>query len=186
MSELTEILDSYTPSSTQERVDVARVRAALDHDDVFSRSTPLHVTASAFVVHLPTQRVLLRWHTKMHRWMQVGGHFDPGETSPRAVALREATEETGLTDLELLGDATRGPIQIVIVPVPANGEESAHEHADIRYVFTTRHPEDAEPETAAAKLRWLPVATASTEIEEENQRVFLLRTQAVIDENMTS
>jgi 8-oxo-dGTP pyrophosphatase MutT (NUDIX family) len=32
-------------------------------------------------------------------WLQVGGHGDPGEGDPLAIALREAAEETGLSDL---------------------------------------------------------------------------------------
>ena len=40
------------------------------------------------------------------RWLQVGGHGDPGETDPLAIALREAREETGLTDLVPWPDAT--------------------------------------------------------------------------------
>ncbi len=96
---LSEALDSYRPSNGQELADLGRIRAALGTEDIFSRSSRLHVTASALVVHPPSRRVLLRWHTKMERWMQVGGHFDPGETDPRQVALREAYEETGLSDL---------------------------------------------------------------------------------------
>ena len=42
-------------------------------------------------------------HADYKRW--VGGHFDPGESDPVAVAFREAREETGLTDLAAPGEA---------------------------------------------------------------------------------
>jgi len=176
---LADVLDAYPGADAREAGDVERIRAALgDGDDVFSRDTPLHVTASALVVHPSSQRVLLRWHPKMRRWMQVGGHFDPGETDPLVVAQREAREETGLVDLS--APARSGPpVQIVIVPVPAFGDEPAHEHADIRFVLVTDHPDDIRPESTAARLRWTPFETAAEEVEEANLRVFLARTRAV-------
>ena len=85
---LAALLDGYAPSGAVEAADVARLRLALERDaDVWSRSSPLHVTASALVVHPPSARVLLRWHERMRSWLQVGGHFDPGEADPLAVAL---------------------------------------------------------------------------------------------------
>jgi 8-oxo-dGTP pyrophosphatase MutT (NUDIX family) len=178
---LSEALDSYRPSNGQELADLGRIRAALGTEDIFSRSSRLHVTASALVVPLPSRRVLLRWHTKMERWMQVGGHFDPGETDPRQVALREASEETGLSDLGFAKGTCDRPVQIVILPVPAHGNENAHEHADIRYVLVSNQPDRTRPESSAAKLRWMPFVTAGAEVGEENLRVFLARTSAMIE-----
>lgn len=154
-------LDAYTPATDEEGGDLERIRAALKTDDVFSRSSLLHVTASALVVHALSARVLLRWHPKMHRWMQVGGHFDPLETDPLEVARREAREETGLTDLVPLSLRFEVPVQIVIVSVPAHGDEPAHEHADFRYVFGTGQPDAAFAESHAAQLRWVALSTAS-------------------------
>jgi 8-oxo-dGTP pyrophosphatase MutT (NUDIX family) len=104
-------------------------------------------------VHPDSGRVLLRWHQRQHAWLQVGGHADPGETDPLAIALREAEEETGLTDLVPWPDAQLR--HVVIVPVPASGREPAHEHADLRFVLATRTPDAARAETPDAPLRWL-------------------------------
>ena len=130
------------------------------------------MTGSALVVHPASHRVLLRWHTKMGQWMQVGGHFDPGETDPLQVALREGLEETGLDDLRPVASA-RGPVQIVIVPVPAHGDEPAHEHADFRYVFVTDRPDAIREESSAARLRWMSFTTAGAETREPNLHTFL-------------
>ena len=99
MTDVAAALRTYVSRSAREQRDVARVRALVDDADPWSRSAPLHVTGSALVVHPPTRRVLLRWHARMQAWLQVGGHGDPGETSPFSVAVREAIEETGLHDL---------------------------------------------------------------------------------------
>jgi 8-oxo-dGTP pyrophosphatase MutT (NUDIX family) len=173
-------LDRYRPRDASEVADVARLRALLANNDVYSRSTPVHVTGSALVVHPPTRTVLLRWHPRMQMWMQVGGHFDAGETLPRLVALREAREETGLTDLRSSAKTTDAPVQIVIVPVPAHGDEPAHEHADFRYVFVTDTPNAIVPESPDARLRWVDVAVAAAETREENLRVFLSRVSEML------
>ena len=124
--------------------------------DPWLRTNPLHVTASAVIVHPDSGRVLLRWHQRQQAWLQVGGHGDPGESDPLAVALREAREESGLTDLEPWPDAELR--QVAIVPVPANSKEPAHEHADVRFIFATRDPDAARAESPGAPLRWLPAA----------------------------
>src|ERR1700753_3809 len=95
-ADLASLLTAYQPASTVEKSDLQRAKTL---SDPWPRSTPLHVTASALVVHPPTRRVLLRWHARQQAWLQVGGHAAPGETRPLDIALREGLEETGLTDL---------------------------------------------------------------------------------------
>ena len=177
---ITRALDEYRARGEAEAADVARLRALLGHGDVFARSTPVHVTGSALVVHPPTRTVLLRWHPRMQMWMQVGGHFDADETDPRLVALREAREETGLSDLRSPSPTADPPVQIVIVPVPAHGDEPAHEHADFRYVFVTDTPDAIVAESADAQLRWIDLAVAAEDTREENLRVFLSRVSQML------
>lgn len=169
MDPLRAALDDYAPADAVEARDVARLRAVLDTGDAWSRDLPLHVTASALVVHPPTRRVLLRWHPRLGGWFQVGGHGDPGETDPWAVARREAEEETGLADLVAPTTAVgRRPLQVVVVPVPAGNGEPAHEHADVRYVFATARPDTVRPESAAAAVRWFSLDDARAAIVEPN------------------
>jgi 8-oxo-dGTP pyrophosphatase MutT (NUDIX family) len=158
------------------------VSAAVEDGDAWSRDRALHLTASALVVHPGSRRVLLRWHARMERWLQVGGHGDPGETDPWAIALREAHEETGLTDLEPLTPALgRRPVQIVVVPVPAGRGEPAHEHADIRYLLATAHPEGLRPESADAAVHWLSFAEARARVTEANLHELLDRAERELD-----
>jgi 8-oxo-dGTP pyrophosphatase MutT (NUDIX family) len=138
-------LEAYAPLSAAEAAHVDCVRALVAADDPGSREQPVHVTGSAFVVHPPSRRVLLRWHERMGSWLQVGGHLDPGETSPLMAAQREAREETGLADLAPWPDPERAAIvHVAVVPVPAGGGEPAHEHADVRYVLSTGRPDDSD------------------------------------------
>jgi 8-oxo-dGTP pyrophosphatase MutT (NUDIX family) len=168
-------LDGYTPRTPAEAADVDRVRALAATGDPWSRSTPLHVTGSALVVHPPSGRVLLRWHERMGSWLQVGGHADPGERDPWTTARREAEEETGLTDLRPWPGPEPELVHLVAVPVSPGKGEPAHEHLDARFLLATDDPGAIRPEDPDAALRWLPVDEAVSFVAEENLRVFLRR-----------
>lgn len=164
---LAALLDRYEPEGEDETADLPRVRAlARAASDPWRRELPLHVTASALIVHPPSRRVLLRWHQRQQAWLQVGGHGDPGETDPLAIAVREAAEETGLADLVPWPDERLR--HLVIVDVPAGKGEPAHEHADLRYFMATRTPDAARAENESAPLRWLSLAQARQATSEAN------------------
>ena len=178
-SPILDALRRYRPQDEAEAADVARVRAlAATAADPWLRSIPLHVTASAVIVHPDSGRILLRWHQRQQAWLQVGGHGDPGESDPLAIAVREATEETGLTDLVPWPD---GQIRhVAIVSVPASSLEPAHEHADVRFVLATRVPDAARPEGPDAPLRWLSPREAHEATSEANFRETLSRVQRLL------
>ena len=108
-------------------------------------------------------------------FLLVGGQGDPGETDPLAIALREARDETGLTDLTPWPDASLRHLVIVDVPASASKGEPAHEHADLRFVFATKRPDAIEPENSKAALRWLTLAEANKTTSEDNLRETLRR-----------
>jgi 8-oxo-dGTP pyrophosphatase MutT (NUDIX family) len=88
---------------------------------------PGHVTASALVVRADG-RVLLCLHGRIGRWMQLGGHCEPGDATLAGAALREATEESGIAGLRL----DPAPIDLDVHPVTCSGGR-AHHH-DVRFV----------------------------------------------------
>ncbi len=174
------LLRQYRPPDLAELADVERASAlAAVRADPWSRSLPLHLTASALIVHPDSGRVLLRWHQRQQAWLQVGGHGDPGETDALAIALREAREETGLADLAPWPDAALR--QLVIVPVPAGGSEPAHEHADLRFLLATQTPEAITAESPDAPLRWLSLAEARELTCEDNLRDLFPRVARLLD-----
>jgi 8-oxo-dGTP pyrophosphatase MutT (NUDIX family) len=87
-----------------------------------------HLTASALVVDAHGERVLLCLHGRIGRWVQLGGHCEPGDATVADAALREATEESGIAGLVL--DPT--PIHLDIHPVVCSGGPSLH--SDVRFV----------------------------------------------------
>jgi len=176
---LAALLDRYQPEGEAEAADVRVVQAlTATAADPYQRDLPLHVTASALIVHPPTARVLLRWHQRQQAWLQVGGHGDPGETDPLAIVLREAEEETGLTDLAPWPDS--GIKQVVIVDVPPGKGEPAHQHADVRFFMATQTPDAIRPENERAQLRWLSLAGARDLTSEPNLRETLTRIEPLL------
>src|SRR5437899_1599903 len=99
--DLARTLARHQPADEEEATDLVRILAFVSrHADPFDRRIAEgHLTASALVVSATGERVLLLHHRKLDRWLQPGGHGDPGETSGEQVALREAHEETGLAGL---------------------------------------------------------------------------------------
>lgn len=174
MTSIQDLLQTYQPDGAAEAADVARVRALLERSpDPYPRSLPLHLTGSALIVAPDSGRVLLRWHPRQQAWLQVGGHGDPGERDPLGIARREAAEETGLTDLVPWPDAQLR--HVVIVAVPAAGDDPAHEHADVRFFLATRTPDAIVAERPDAPLRWLALPEALELTTETNLRETLNR-----------
>jgi 8-oxo-dGTP pyrophosphatase MutT (NUDIX family) len=154
-------LERHVPTVPAEVVDLIRLRQlAAVEPDPWVRTIHLHLTASALVVDPASARVLLRWHAKQQLWLQVGGHADPGESDPWAIARREAVEETGLPDLRHWPAPEPALAQVAIVTVNAVGGEDAHEHGDLRYLLATSRPEDLPAEVEGVPLRWVSVDEA--------------------------
>jgi 8-oxo-dGTP pyrophosphatase MutT (NUDIX family) len=102
------------------------------YSDCFERSLQLgHVTGSAWVVNDAGTHVLLTHHRKLDRWLQLGGHSD-GDSDTVTVAMREIAEESGLVNVELIGE---GIFDIDIHEIPERGKEPAHFHFDVRYMI---------------------------------------------------
>ncbi|HEY6796223.1 MAG TPA: NUDIX domain-containing protein [Kineosporiaceae bacterium] len=152
--DLRTLLAAHRPATDGEAADLSAVHDLLEGSpDPWRRATPLHLTASAIIVHPGTVRLLLRWHARQRSWLHVGGHADPGETDPLRVAVREAVEETGLHDVTPWPDPRL--LHVAVVGVPASTTEPEHRHADLRFVLATSSPDAARPEKPEAPVRWV-------------------------------
>jgi 8-oxo-dGTP pyrophosphatase MutT (NUDIX family) len=110
---------------------------------------------------------LLIWHTKLHLWLQPGGHIDPKDVDVFAAARREVAEEAGVTTLHAVGD---GLFDLDVHVIPARPNEPAHSHFDVRLLFRCQ---DASlvAGSDAGDARWVGVSEVSpTESDESVMR----------------
>ncbi|GIF69029.1 NUDIX hydrolase [Asanoa ishikariensis] len=133
--------------------------AAKAGPDIVSRKTfvPGHVTASAVVLD-PAGRMLHIRHNVFNRWLQPGGHLEPGDTTLLGAARREVEEETGIPS-HLLTLADETPCDVGVHAIAANParSEAAHHHFDVRYLFTTvTEPATRMRADEVHGIAWLP------------------------------
>lgn len=149
------MLEDYARRHADEGGTIALFRAFMaERADAASRELESgHLTGSAWLVGTDGRRVLLTHHRKLDRWLQLGGHAD-GDVDLARVALREAEEESGLTDLAVepaIFDLDRHRI-------PARGEIPEHWHYDVRYVVRALGSEVFVVGEESHALAWRDVA----------------------------
>ena len=113
-----------------------------------------HFTGSAWIVDRNGAHTLLTLHAKLGRWLQLGGHAD-GDRDLRAVALREAEEESGLQDLAVDGEI----FDIDRHRIPARGNEPEHWHYDVRFVVRALGSTRCVANAESRALAWRRVDT---------------------------
>jgi len=145
------VVRSYAESDGQQ----AELRLTyLDHlavhpDGMWKACGAGHLTASALVVDPDRGRVLLTLHKKLRMWLQMGGHCEPQDATLADAALREATEESGITGLTLLPG---GPVRLDRHPIPA----PCHWHLDVQYAATASAGAVEQISDESLDLRWFP------------------------------
>ena len=98
MKKATQLLEELRRYRPADALEAQHHRAVLDllgySRSPFARSefVPGHITASCFIVDADSGRLLLHHHRRLGRWLQMGGHVEPGESVIEA-ALREGAEE---------------------------------------------------------------------------------------------
>ena len=164
---LQNLLEAHIPADETEAGHLRRMRELFSGvDDPFSRRlfNPGHFTASAFVLDPQREKLVFIHHSKLHRWLQPGGHIDPGDADVLAAARREVREETGLRDLQVLGE---GLLDVDVHSIPARearGDRPAeppHEHFDLRFVFHSAKTR-LRPASDALDARWVSFEEVKT------------------------
>jgi 8-oxo-dGTP pyrophosphatase MutT (NUDIX family) len=124
-------LRSHVPDDQREAEDLGRILEFLArHPDPFDRRiSEGHLTGSALVLSRSRDRVLLLHHRKLDRWLQPGGHAEPGEASGEALRYVRPGRPASRTR------AIRAPLplDVDVHAIPAPGEP-AHAHLDLRYL----------------------------------------------------
>jgi len=112
---------------------------------------PGHITASAAVFDATGDRVLLTLHPRLGRWVQLGGHCEPEDADIAAAALREATEESGISGLNI--DTT--PAALHVHPLTCSLGVPTR-HLDVQYAAIAPAGAEIAISDESLDLRWFP------------------------------
>jgi 8-oxo-dGTP pyrophosphatase MutT (NUDIX family) len=159
---LLQALERHVGSDEKEKRDRDAIVALLRRGDrAFARGEfePGHITGSAFVLDAKGEKLLLVHHAKLDRWLQPGGHCEPGETDGLATALREATEETGIAGL-LPHPTAPQPFDVDIHTIPARKGDPQHDHHDVRYLLVAPEGATTTLSEESHALAWRSLAEA--------------------------
>jgi 8-oxo-dGTP pyrophosphatase MutT (NUDIX family) len=161
-------LQTYHPADARERAMVDELATFVRaHPDCFERTLLCgHVTASAWVLDIDRTHALLTHHRKLGRWLQLGGHAD-GDADVRRVALREASEESGLRTIRFAAGAI---YDVDVHEIPARAGEPAHKHYDVRFAFIADRAEPTTLSDESHELAWFRVAQLDTSGVDESVR----------------
>lgn len=151
----------FKPECPQEAADQALILqlGAVDPYRILTRESLLaHITSSGFILNPSRDKTLMAFHNIYQSWAWTGGHAD-GDDDLKAVALREAREETGITQVELL---TPEPASVDIIPVDGHMKRGqwvcTHVHMNITYLLVAPEDQLIRPKADENKdVAWLPV-----------------------------
>ena len=142
---------SYQTLFDEEQKYIRAFLELLNHQDCFQRThLPGHVTGSAWIVNADRSKTLLVHHAKLHKWVQPGGHAD-GDENILNVALREAEEETGLTNLK----SSNTIFDLDIHVIPSRKDFPEHFHYDIRFLVEGDESEKIIVSDESHDVKWV-------------------------------
>lgn len=136
-------------------------------DDCFLRQCRVgHFTASAFLLNKNMNHVCLMHHTKLDKWLQLGGHCD-GDPDILNVSIKEASEESGIKNIKPL---TSDIFDMDIHLVPKILNEEPHYHFDIRFLLHAYDDDTLIKNHESKELKW--VQKSDKEVSQNLIRMF--------------
>ena len=130
-------IENYVPYDEVEAKDKEVMLKYMDtFDNLLVRDNEFaHFTASNWIVNKERTKVLMIYHNIYKSWAWTGGHSD-GEEDLLKVALKEAEEETGINNFNVLSN---GIYSLEIIGVNAHEKRgkrvAAHLHLDCSFLL---------------------------------------------------
>ena len=93
--------------------------------------------------------MLLTLHSRIGRWLQTGGHIELIDATLEDAAVREAQEESGLSDLAL----ESSPLLLSKHEVPCGSVRPTY-HLDVQYLVITDQMASPKIGSESIDVRW--------------------------------
>jgi len=131
--DLIEKLERYRPSCESEERDRKKILDFVkSNENCFERSNLFgHITGSCWLEDYDGEKFLMTEHKKLKKWLPLGGHAD-GDSDIIRVAMREAHEESGLDNIELV---SADIFDLSVHLIPEYKGVPTHYHYDIRFLL---------------------------------------------------
>lgn len=157
-----EKIRQVTPSNEQENTDKAVILSYIQQygHNVLLRDNPIaHITSSGFLMNKQLDKVLMIHHNIRNTWAWTGGHAD-GDIDFLHVAMKEASEETGVTTINPLSDQIAS---LDILPVFGHMRKgryvNAHLHLSVAYILICDELEKLRPQFSEnTDVAWFPTS----------------------------
>ena len=130
-------IEKYTPFNHQEELDKKTILYFLrNFNDIFYRENLIaHMTASCWLVNKNCDKVVMAYHNLYDSYSWLGGHCD-GDENPLNVAIKEAKEESGLTNIKALtNDIFSLEVLAVDHHIKNNSFVPSHLHLNLTYLL---------------------------------------------------
>ena len=156
-----DLIKNYKSDIEQEVFDKKRILDAYDKygKELFYRENEMmHFTSSSMIINKNRDKVLMVYHNIYDSYSWTGGHND-GDMNFLNVALKEAKEETSLSELKVLSDC---PCSIEVLPVKAHVKRGkyvgAHLHLNVSFLFEADENAYVHiKEDENSRIKWIPI-----------------------------
>lgn len=127
-------LKEYIPYNEQEAIDKEiMLKFMEENEDGLDRTNEVaHLTASSWILNERHDKVLMVFHKIYDSWSWTGGHCD-GDPDMLHVALKEASEETGIENFKVL---SKGIYSIEALTVNGHIKKGKYVGSHLHYNFT--------------------------------------------------
>ena len=166
---------NFTPKCIQEENDKKIMLEYIEkNSNVYTRDNEVaHMTASSWIVNKTKTKVLMVYHNIYNSWSWTGGHMD-GETDYLSVAIKEAKEETGITNLVPLNKGEIYSLEIlpVLGHIKRGKYVSCHLHFNVTYLLEASEEDEllVKPDENSG-VKWIDICDVLDAVSEEDMKI---------------
>jgi len=162
------LLKNHSPINKTENNMLSELTTFVEsYENCFDRELSVgHITGSAWLINKDFTHVFFTHHKKLNRWLQPGGHSD-GDANTLAVAMREASEESGIEDV-FVQPVMDQIFDVDIHTIPARKNEPEHKHYDIRFLLEADMNQPLRISEESNEIAWIPVTEVLSLCDEES------------------
>ena len=166
-------IKNYIPVNEQESKDKEIIIDFINkNEDVLTRENEVaHLTSSGFIVNKNRDKVLMIHHNIYNSWGWTGGHAD-GDSDLLEVAIKEAKEETGITNVSpIIDDICCIDILTVKGHIKKGKYVAPHLHLSVAYVLEADEAEEVKvKEDENSGVKWVDIDRVLELTDEEHMK----------------